>query len=183
MNASLRVTPADASRPTSTSSRAARRWSYDGGDIVAAAEITTRMAWAAVHAESQEVAGWATSLVPRLDLESELAFHCFLAGVWSGAHTRSRRDQRERGRAGRDLPAPLVGCLRSADPARRGANRRCERVRRARSSPTRCYGFGLVLGDDAQCDAARNVSDRAVAMADSAATVRMVRLPRVSKPR
>ena len=59
--------------------RAARRWSYDGGDVVAAAEITTRMAAAAMYAESQEVAAWSTTLVPRLDLDSDLAFHCFLA--------------------------------------------------------------------------------------------------------
>jgi predicted ATPase len=69
---------------------AAVRWSYDSGDVMAAAEITTRMAMAAVHVESQEVAAWATTLVPRLDLDSELAFRCFLAGVWSSGSTRSR---------------------------------------------------------------------------------------------
>ena len=45
------------------------------------------------------------------------------------------------------------------------------------------YGFGLVLGDDAQCDAARNVSDRAVAMADARGDRPHGAATRVSKPR
>ena len=161
--------PGDTSRRIATDIdelRAARRWSYDGGDIVAAAEITTRMAWAAVHAESQEVAAWATTLVPRLDLESELAFHCFLAGAWSGAATRSRETSESA-----DVPVDIYLRRLSAvfDQLIRLAEARTDDVSVfARAFVANSlYGFGLVLGDDAQCDAARKVSDRAVAMADA----------------
>ena len=106
--------PGDTSRRIATDIedlRAARRWSYDGGDIVAAAEITTRMAAAAVHAESQEVAYWATVLVPRLDLDSELAFHCFLAG--RGAARRRGVVRRARARTYRSTPT-CAACPRSS---------------------------------------------------------------------
>ena len=146
--------------------RAARRWSYDGGDVVAAAEITTRMAAAAMYAESQEVAAWSTTLVPRLDLDSDLAFHCFLAGAWSGAATRSRETSESA-----DVPVDIY--LRRMS----GVFRQLMRLAEARTDDASVFArafvanslnaFGLALGDRAQCDAAREVSDRAVAMADA----------------
>ena len=155
--------------------RAARRWSYDGGDVVAAAEITTRMAAAAMYVESQEVAAWSTTLVPRLDLESDLAFHCFLAGAWSGAATRSRETSESA-----DVPVDIY--LRRMS----GVFRQLMRLAEARTDDASVFArafvanslnaFGLALGDRAQCDAAREVSDRASRDGRRAATVRMVRL-------
>jgi predicted ATPase len=62
---------------------AAVRWSIDAAEWDAAAEIASRLTAPASLVGSGVVTQWARDLVPRLTPGSELAFHCFLAGVWN----------------------------------------------------------------------------------------------------
>ena len=77
---------------------AAVRWSVDAAEWEEAAEIASRLTTAASLLASNAVEQWAWELVPRLTPGSELAFHCFLAGVWgspAGASRVTQADERD----------------------------------------------------------------------------------------
>jgi predicted ATPase/class 3 adenylate cyclase len=144
--------------------RAAVRWSLAHGDTVAAAELTSRLAMAAIHVDTTEVSEWATQLVPALPADSELAFHCYLAGVWNA--TSSQRIERG-GLAGAPDPDSLRAIHRVFAQLAALADRRSDDVSvftRAMVANT-LYALSIAMGDEDRAGKALALSDRAIEMA------------------
>jgi predicted ATPase/class 3 adenylate cyclase len=89
---------------------AAVRWSIDAAEWEAAAEITSRLTLPASLLASDAVELWGWELVPRLAPGSDLAFHCFLAGVWASPGSAARMPTGEHGSAER-TPRRIVRVL------------------------------------------------------------------------
>jgi predicted ATPase/class 3 adenylate cyclase len=143
--------------------RASVRWLIDAAEWEQAAELATRLATAELLVGSPAVEQWASELMPRLEPHSDLAFRCFLAGVWNGT---GRRD----------------GGLR--DGARMGRGRGLERMSRllrrlgleavGRDDDISIFArafvaflldaIGRALGDEAAITTADELIEQAIAM-------------------